>query len=138
MSTPIQELSGKSSNAAAAPDPEVLSVLNEMEQEMAAARTHHVVHTPHPKPVQQVMPPAFVPSAPLPMHVKPKSFVQPELMQKVGIIAFIALVIFYPETLRVLYNKLPAYETIFASYDTLIRAAIFAVVLYLLVWKNYI
>lgn len=133
MSTPIQELNGKQSNAAAPQDPEILSVLNEMEQEMAAARQHH----PPPQRVAPVPshapPPVHIPS--LPMSMKSRSYLEPELLQKAGIVALIALVIFYPETLRIVYGKLPAYEHLFESYDTLIRAIIFGLIVYVLLWK---
>ncbi len=145
MSTPIQDLSGKPANPHAEPpqDPEVLSVLNEMEQEVAAAaRNHHVpAHNPAHVPVHATS--NHIPSAVLkaPVHHAPaavpkiKSWYQPELLQKVGILAAIALVIFYPATLRYVYDKFPAYDAIFQSYDTVLRTVVFAIVLYGILWK---
>jgi hypothetical protein len=130
MSTPIQELAGKQANVEPPQDPEVLSVLNEMEQEMAAAA--RVQHVPMVQSKPMPIPPVHMP---LPSVIKQKGFYQPELLQKAGIVAALAFIIFYPETLHFVYAKFPAYQSLFMSYDVFIRAILLGVLLYVIMWK---
>ncbi len=144
MSTPIQQLQ----NAAPPPtaevpqDPEVLNVLTEMEQEVAAATRSHVTHQAPP-------PPPPVPSMPAPMRPAPvmmpppmkpqrsglKALYHPELVQKTAILTLIALVLFYPSTMQFLYAKVPQYEAVFNTYDVLIRGVVFAILVYVFFLK---
>ena len=95
MSTPITQLQNAQPppTAEVPQDPEVLNVLNEMEQEVAAATRTQAQHVPNPPPPQQIhrMPPQIGSHMPVPtphqppVPVKPKNgpnnLYQPELLQ---------------------------------------------------------
>lgn len=135
MSTPIRELSKSQipSNAEPPQDPEILNVLNEMEEEMAAVNNtrpqQHVPSVVHHIPQQ-------IPIQYAPQQVKKvQSLYQPELAIRSAIIAVVAMIIFYPMTLQIIYSKLPKFTEYFDTYDILIRTVIFAFVVYGIFWK---
>ena len=143
MSTPIQQLQNAAPPATAEvpQDPEVLNVLSEMEQEVAAASRSHAA--PQPTPVASMPhPPVPPPMRPAPVipPVKPrsgglKSLYNPELVQKTAILTLVALVLFYPSTMHFIYAKAPQYEAMLKTYDIFIRCTVFAVVVYVLFLK---
>lgn len=133
MSTPIHQLPTPPPQHSAKPvptdDPEVLSMLSEMEKEVQEATMHQAQHM-NPPPPQ----PMFHAPPPPPMVVKKASTANglwnPALAQKAVVYAVIAMILFYPGTLNFVYSKLPKFEAMFSSYDTLIRTALLAVALY--------
>ncbi len=128
MSTPIHQLP-----ASAPPshpptdDPEVLSMLSEMDKEVEEATLQQ--HQPMMR-----TPPVPTPSPQMHMPVVKKApqkkLWDQDVAQKAIIYAVIAMVVFYPATLRFLYSKLPKFESVFNSYDFIIRTALLAIVLY--------
>lgn len=147
MSTPIQQLQ----NAAPPPtaevpqDPEVLNVLSEMEQEVAAASRSHATPQAPPPPVATMQhpqaPPPMRPVPVMPTQVSGKSqkgikgWYNPELLQKAAILTLIVLVLFYPATMQFVYAKVPQYEAMLQSYDIVIRSIVFGVLVYVLLLK---
>lgn len=122
MSTPIAQLPNNGAPASPLEDASVLNVIDEMER---ASRG------PAPQAPMQP-PPAFrMPVAP----PQQAGLIDKDKAQLAAMAAVIALVIFYPASMHVIYSKLPKFESIFTSYDLLIRALLLAVVLYLLLWK---
>jgi len=139
MSTPIHQLPATASGAPSASgpqdDPELLNVLKEMEQEVAAAQGPS-----HPSPGVQAAP--YIPRAPHGPQAMPRQAIaadsslwNSERAKNAAIAGVIALVLFYPSTLQAVYGKFPKFSSIFDNYDLLIRALLFAVVLYVLMWK---
>lgn len=135
MSTPINQLppGATSSSSPNDDDPSVTDVIKEMEKEFKIAA-----------PVQHIPAPVHVPT-PSPMYVAPlttpvmkekssNKWFHEKSAKRAVIVAVIALVLFYPQDLSAIYNKNPIMSK-FASYDRLIRAAFFALVLYILFWK---
>lgn len=135
MSTPVHQLPAQpTSNATSAPpldDPEVLSMLNEMEQEVQEATKQQQQHQPvRPPPMPMPMHAVPTASAPVVKKVTSKGIWQPELAQKAVLYAALALIVFYPATMKFIYDKLPKFESIFSSYDVFIRMLVLAVALY--------
>ncbi len=126
MSTPIHQLPATPTATAAPPtdDPEVLSMLNEMEREVQEATKHHQ------QPMMRPTPPPAIP--PMPMVKKPtqKKLWDQTIAQKAVVYAVIAMVVFYPATLAFVYSKVPKFEALFTSYDFIIRTAVLAIALY--------
>lgn len=141
MSTPISQLPATAAPSSAPPvsDPEVLNVLQEMEAEVAKATqampalTQPMHHAPmHHMPMHMPTPTMM----PIPMHKEPnKGWVDMSLLQKAGIVAVVATILFYPATLRMVYARLPAFEHLLESYDFIIRFLVLVVVLYFLLMK---
>lgn len=133
MSTPINQLppGNPSTPPVSEEDPVVTDVIKEMEKEFKIAPTQHV-----PVPVHAPPPPMY--TAPLTTPIikeKPASkWFHEKSAKRAVIVAVIALVLFYPQDLSAIYNKAPVLSK-FASYDRLLRAAFFALVLYILFWK---
>lgn len=108
----------------------------------------HVVHTsmqstnPYPPTtlVMPISPSGSPPSHPLnsyAAHVqynKNKTWWNTENAQRAVIAAVIALILFQPTTLAAVYKISPLTNR-FESYDTYIRTALLAIVLYILLWK---
>lgn len=134
MSTPVHQLpqttATPSSTAPPMDDPEVLSMLNEMETEVQeATKQQHAVRAP---PMPQPMAHAHVtpPPAPVIKKTSPKGIWNMEVAQKAAIYAVIAAILFYPSTMQFIYSKLPKFESIFSSYDVIIRTILLIVVIY--------
>ena len=114
-------------------DPEVLSILKEMsdsERPPAPPPPRQPTYKQPPPPPKAYPPP----SANVVQHNLPKSYIQQDLLQKAVAAAIIAAVMFYPKTLELLYTKFPMMEK-FQSFDSIIRVALLALVLYVLMWK---
>lgn len=140
MGTPVGHLPvpNNPTPGGAEEDPTVTDVLREMEQEVAAA-TQRAAPPPRPSPPPMMLPPMQM-QAPTRMIVSERDDTawegmwNPVALQRAGIAAAIALLLFYPATLQLLFDKVPALAR-FASYDIWIRTALLAVVLYVLMWK---
>lgn len=126
MSTPIHQLPATPTAVPPTDDPEVLSMLNEMEKEVQEATK--VQHQPMMRPPP---PPAHVPM-PTPIVKKPnhKKWWDQTIAQKAITYAVIAMIVFYPATLAFVYSKLPKFEALFNAYDFIIRTAVVAIALY--------
>lgn len=147
MSTPVQQLPATAPSQAppAKPDedPTIRNVLEEMELEVAAATA---AQKPPPPPPRVPPPPAPVhtvaamPSYPHPfLHAG--DFVEEEMgwwdplsAKRAAIAAVVAMALFYPKTLHAVFDRVPALQR-FASYDHLIRAALLALVIYVLLTR---
>lgn len=132
MSTPVHQLppanaAAQSSAAPPVDDPEVLSMLNEMEAEVhEATKQQHVARPPAmPMPVAHAPPPQAVIK-----KAEPKGLWRMETAQKAAVYALIAAVLFYPGTMQFIYSKVPKFEHIFTSYDMIIRLLVLIVALY--------
>lgn len=132
MSTPVSQLPANKGTSQAPPvdDPEVLSMLNEMEHEVQeATKQQHQSVAPPPMPMPMAHPPS-TPHVPTVKKITRKGIWDVGTAQKAAVFAAIALIVFYPSTMTFLYSKLPKFESIFASYDVFIRTAILVVLLY--------
>lgn len=110
-------------------DPEVQAILNEVQvQKMASPAA--VPSRPAMQPSQAMM---YMNSPPPVIENKP-SWIHTEYGKRAIVAAIVAAVLFYPRTFQMVYEKVP-YLGRFASYDTLIRTAFLAVVLYLFMLK---
>lgn len=129
MSTPINQLpTNKPSSASLPDDPEVLNVLQEMEQEVKTAARANSVPMPPPPPSMPMMmmpPPQYT----VKKTASTNKWINHEIMQRAAIIGVIALITFYPKTMEYVYSipKLAFLE----QFDITVRAAMLAVVVYL-------
>jgi len=132
MSTPISKIPINQNNPIQGEsnedDPEVLAVLNEVHQPIPHTIVqsftppvqHHNMYNQQPMMIQ---------------HVNDTSkWVDSELAKRAIAAAIIATVLFYPQTMQMVYEKVP-FMAKFTSYDIMIRAALLAIVLYLIMWK---
>lgn len=146
MSTPIQQIPPQApaaGSAGAEEDPVVRDVLREMDAEIATA-TRAVAPQPPPQAGPRIpvpapgyamrLPPGFRPGPPPAPWTGPHQLYNPIAMQRAAIAAIIAGLIFYPATLEFVFEKIPALSPL-ASYETIVRVALLALVLYLVMWK---
>lgn len=150
MSTPIQQIPPQApaaGSAGAEEDPVVRDVLREMDAEIATA-TRAVAPQPPPQAGPKMpppgygpppgyamrLPPGFRPGPPPAPWTGPHQLYNPIAMQRAAIAAIIAGLIFYPATLEFVFEKIPALSPL-ASYETIVRVALLALVLYLVMWK---
>ena len=123
-STPINKIPAQTSQEPE--DPEVLAILQEMQQVEAPAPVPTI--TSPPRYITPLAPSPHVVNVPLPE--KPTYF-RVDILQKAAAAAIIAFVLFYPKTLSMVYEKLPQLE----AFDPFLRTFLLAVVLYLVMWK---
>lgn len=155
MSTPVSQLPNMKPPAGTPQipdDPDVLNVLSELEQEVVTATAQQQPQPVHAVPVQQVpMPPVYqvqpnmpappghvavkIPNMQMMKNAKKPGLWNVKLAQKAGIIAIIAMVIFFPKTMQAIYALAPKFETMFATYDMVIRTLVFAVIIYIVMLK---
>lgn len=127
MSTPIHQLPPSTAVAPPTDDPEVLSMLNDLDREVQdATRVQNTALPPPPRPISQ---PLYHPP-PMVKRATPKGLWDASLAQKAAVYAVLGMIVFYPATLQFLYSKIPKFEGLFTSYDFVIRTAVLAVVLY--------
>lgn len=158
MSTPIQHLPAQGGSAGEMPsDPEVLAVLSEMESEVNSARAAHAASM-MPPPVQHLPTRVVMPhggggggggadpscyydgaggmrcgmSGAFNSGLWNQAYAQYAL-----IAAAAALVLFYPASLEAVYQKIPVARVaeLFAANDKFVRAAMFALVVYVVLMK---
>ena len=112
-------------------DPEVQAVLQEVQQPTLPVKVQAYAPPPQmmsPHQIYQAAP--FMP----PHHNDTLPFIQTDIAKRAIAAAIIATIIFYPQTLQMVYDKVPALGK-FSSYDSVIRTVLLAVVLYILMWK---
>lgn len=110
-------------------DPEVQAILQEVQQPKLPVNVQ--AYSPPPMMNSQQM---YQISHSLPVKEDTSSFIQTDIAKRALAAAIIATIIFYPQTLQMLYEKVPVLGK-FSSYDSVIRTALLALVLYLLMWK---
>lgn len=110
-------------------DPEVQAVLQEVQQPTLPVKVQ--AYAP---PSMVINPQQMYHSPSLPIQDTTSSFIQTDIAKRAIAAAIIATIIFYPQTLQMLYEKVPVLGK-FSSYDSVIRTALLAVVLYVLMWK---
>lgn len=126
MSTPVNQLpNNKPSSTAIPDDPDVFNVLQEMEQEVKTATK---AMQPSPIPVAPTMVSAFPPAAVQTRKTPGNKWIDFDIMKRAGIIAVIALVVFYPKTLESIY-AVPQLALL-EKFDIVVRAIILAVIIY--------
>lgn len=114
-------------------DPEVQAVLMEVQQPTLPVKIQ--TYTPPPPHQSMVMQHAMYHQQPLMSNNEGMtSFIQTDIAKRALAAAIIATIIFYPQTLQMVYDKVPALGK-FSSYDFVIRTVLLAIVLYLLMWK---
>jgi hypothetical protein len=139
MSTPVAELpTNKASSTGIPDDPEVLNVLQEMEQEVHVATKANAVSMPHPPPPPQPMMQMamHIPQQPVQIQYKTvqpaNKWINKDAMQHAGLIAIAALLVFHPSTLGFLYSSVPKLAFL-ESYDLFVRGAVLAVLVYVII-----
>ena len=156
MSTPIQQLPSPAAQSAPTTplpeDPDVMNVLQEVEREVAAAMSARSAATSPTPPMQAPMPQApAAPPAPLPVqahgaHATPifsshcaggvcPMFWNSQHAQYAAIAAVLALALFYPNSLETFYQRIPKISGVLTQNDKFVRAALFAAVVYAILWK---
>ena len=140
MSTQIQELPNNPTppqSKKSEEDPLVTDVINEMEREFINQSQPPRNFTP---PQQRVYPQVTNTNTPIPMQSKNKDIrdliynVDKNQLQIAILSAFLAYATYYPVDTDFLYEKFEVLQKI-APYDRIIRTLLFAVMLYLLLWK---
>lgn len=142
MSTPVSQLPPMStapSNVRHDEDQIVADVINEMQTESRPKPGPSVA--PTPQVVQQYVLPQAPPSPHIPSYSKARQsdllfgVIEKEHAIRAGIAALIALALFYPQSFEAFYSKVPKLGPIMEDYDKIIRTALFAIVLYILMWR---
>lgn len=135
MSTPISKIPDKelSSNSEShEDDPEVREIL---EQAKHPDPVVHVVPQPDmpQPPVQQYYSQPVANQSPLVMD-DTNNIIDNDRAKKVLLYTIISMVVFYPKTLDIIYDKFPNLSQV-ATYDFFVRLVLLFVILYLLIWK---
>lgn len=139
-----------------------MNVLQEVEREVAAAMSaRSTANSPTPGMQQAPMPapPSAAPAVnsalvtPLPMPMPPHGahatpifsshctggvcplFWNSQHAQYAAIAAVLALALFYPNSLETFYQRIPKISGVLMQNDKFVRAALFAVVVYAILWK---
>ena len=110
-------------------DPEVQAILNEVQIPTTQVATH--------RPIMPTVPsvsPMMHMNAPPPFIENKPSWIHMEYGKRALVSAIVAAFLFYPRTFQMIYEKVPVLAK-FSSYDTLIRTALLAIVLYLFMLK---
>lgn len=95
-----------------------------------------------PQPAAHVVQQYILPSDPPTSHGYPTATADTlfGVLDKTNVIraalaAIVALMLFYPESFSSFYEKIPTLGVHMQTYDKLIRAALLAVLLYVMLWK---
>jgi len=112
-------------------DPEVQAVLQEVQQPTLPVKVQAYAPPPQMMNPQQMY---QLSHQTMPLQTGATPFIQTDIAKRAIAAAMIATIIFYPQTLQMVYDKVPALGK-FSSYDSVIRTALLAVVLYILMWK---
>jgi hypothetical protein len=140
MSTPVSNLppaNAAPGNVRHDEDQIVADVLSEMRS--AQQQKPPVQQAPPPPPPAHV-----VQQYVLPTHPPFPSQNQPELLfnvldktnaSRALLAAFVALVLFYPESFENVYSKIPSVGPLLEANDKVVRAILLAVLLYVIMWK---
>ena len=112
-------------------DPEVQAILNEVQvPKMVAPLSAPSASRPMMQPSQAMM---YMNGPPPVIENKP-SWIHMEYGKRALTAAVVAAVLFYPRTFQMIYEKVPSLAR-FSSYDTIIRTALLAIVLYVFMLK---
>lgn len=134
MSTPISKIPDKelSSNSEShEDDPEVREILEQAKNPDPV----HVVPQPDMSqpPVQQYYSQPVANQSPLVMG-ETNNIIDNDRAKKVLLYTIISMVVFYPKTLDIIYDKFPNLSQV-ATYDFFVRLVLLFVILYMLIWK---
>jgi len=135
MSTPISKIPDKelSSNSEShEDDPEVREILEQAKNPVPVV---HVVPQPDMSqpPVQQYYSQPVANQSPLVMG-ETNNIIDNDRAKKVLLYTIISMVVFYPKTLDIIYDKFPNLSQV-ATYDFFVRLVLLFVILYMLIWK---
>ena len=108
-------------------DPEVQAILNEVQDPKIPQIA------PPSRPMMQPSQAIYM-NAPPPVIENKPSWIHMEYGKRALVAAVVAAFLFYPRTFQMIYEKVPSLSR-FASYDTVIRTAFLALVLYLFMLK---
>lgn len=108
-------------------DPEVQAILSEVQQPKMPSATPS-------RPVMQPSQGMMYMNAPPPVIENKPSWIHMEYGKRAFVAAVVAAFLFYPRTFQMIYEKVPSLAR-FASYDTILRTAVLAMVLYLFMLK---
>lgn len=111
-------------------DPEVQAILNEVQVQKMSTGSIPPASRPAMQPSQAMM----YMNAPPPVIENKPSWIHTEYGKRAIVAAVVAALLFYPRTFQMVYEKVPSLAR-FSSYDTVIRTAFLAVVLYLFMLK---
>src|SRR5210317_57679 len=134
-STPISKIPDKelSSNSEShEDDPEVREILEQAKNPVPVV---HVVPQPDMSqpPVQQYYSQPVANQSPLVMG-ETNNIIDNDRAKKVLLYTIISMVVFYPKTLDIIYDKFPNLSQV-ATYDFFVRLVLLFVILYMLIWK---
>lgn len=138
MSTPINQLPPPTNNVqtiapkTAEDDQDVTDVISQMEKEFSASQPPPQQHYYNPPPQQYSQPIQHI-YQPIEFRQQPKLYDLPTAKRAI-ICAVVALVIFYPFELGLIYEKVP-FLTKIQPYERAIRALLLAVLIYVLLLK---
>lgn len=143
MATPISNIPVSPTTAVGEEDPEVLAILQEMQPAQNPSpvkQVSHVLPSYHPSPpYTSGTPPANYPHPPpysghhaVPMDKKP--LYDQTKAQRAIYASLLALLFFHPKTFEMVYKVAPKLNVL-SSYEMLIRFALLAMVIYILLWK---
>lgn len=145
MSTPVNQLPQQVNPNMVPPleeDQEVMDVIKGMESEFQPTQSPHasqsmaaVQNSLQFQPVQlQPAPPIKTELYAPPSSSVSKFGLDMDLLKRAGIVALLALVIFYPTDLSSLYDRSPYLQKL-APYDKIVRAIVLLVIVYIIMSK---
>jgi hypothetical protein len=137
MSTPINQLPKGAAPPAPSPeDPEVLNVLQEMEQEVQTATKANIPTMTNvmPSPMYpHMMPNPHMMMPPPPQitvkKVSKNNWVDIDILKQSAIVAIIAIVVYHPQTMEIVYNNVPK-MVMLRPFDFILRGILVLVVVY--------
>jgi len=113
-------------------DPEVQAVLQEVQQPTLPVKIQ--AYSPSQPQMTAAVSEQMYYEPSMEETLMSDSYFQSDIAKRAIIAALIATLIFYPQTLQMVYDKIPMLGR-FSSYDSIIRTALLALVLYILMWK---
>lgn len=130
MSTPIHQLPQNAAPSSKMDDdPAVREVIQEMTLEFQSPQTASAPSAPPAVPP----PPRMVVTS-IPPAVSKNEWYDKDAVKRALIVTVAALVLFYPNDISALYDKVPLLDR-FSQHDKMVRAVLLAFVLYILFWK---
>jgi hypothetical protein len=106
----------------------VTDVIQEMEKEFQQQAPPPSISAPTPAPVP------FVATIAPPAPKKAPSFWDERAFRRAALVAVIAFIVFYPEDLSPLYEKVPVLQR-FAAYEKILRGLVVLAACYVAFWK---
>lgn len=131
MSTPVNQLPNKQSATSIPDDPEVLNVLQEMEQEVKTAARVNSAPIPAPPPQQPVVmaPPPPMQPAMIKTRTGGNKWINPDMLQHAAVVGIIAVLVFHPKTMETVYASFPKLGFL-EPFDLFVRALLLAALVY--------